>query len=301
MRYAAFIITFRRTEILLKTIKDLCAQSQPPSKILVVDNDPEGSAQIVLNPDSSIPVLYFATGTNSGPAGGAYWGLRNLFEEGWDWVLWVDDDDAPSAPDQLETLCRLAKQSANNPTVAMVGAAGVLFDRKRWLIQRIPDVALKGVLDVDMIAGNQFPMVHRRVFEAGLLPNPDLFFGFEDLEFGTRLKDAGFRLLVDGNELLRLRHHFQKTGKEKPRGLKKAIQHLWREYYSIRTLSLMLQGQSFSKVWFRFFFRCIGKILGGFRYGRIYGQRYAIVVFKGWWDGWRGKLGMRVAPGRKYE
>ena len=300
MNYAAFIITYQRPEILKDTIQALCSQTCPPAKILIVDNDPSGSAGLLAEGSSVIPVFHFVTGTNAGPAGGAYWGLKLLFEEGWDWVLWVDDDDAPSAPNQLETICRLAEQAPPNSKVGMVGAAGVLFDRNRWLIRRIPDTSLNGVLEVDMIAGNQFPLVHRSVYEAGLLPNPDLFFGFEDLELGIRIRDKGFRMLVDGDELLRLRRHFLKAGKEKPRGNKKKLQHLWREYYSVRTLSYMLRSGMYQLVWFRFLFRCLLKALGGFRYGWLYGQRHGVYVMKGWLDGWRGKLGLRVEPGRKY-
>lgn len=300
MNYAAFIITFQRPSILEETIHALQFQSIPPAKILIVDNDPAGSAKVLEDPDADIPVVHLMTGSNSGPAGGAYWGLKTLFEQGWEWVLWVDDDDAPSAPNQLETLCQVAKQNSSDERIGMVGAAGVLFDRKNCLINRIPDQQLKGIMDVDMIAGNQFPLVHRRVFEAGLLPNPDLFFGFEDLEFGIRLKDAGFRLLIDGSELLRLRHHFRKMGKEKPRGKQKKIQHLWREYYSIRTLSYMFRLKLFNVAGLRLFFRCCLKSLIAFRFGWSYGVVHSKYVLKGWWDGWKGRLGMRVHPGKKY-
>jgi GT2 family glycosyltransferase len=299
MRYAAFIITYKRTSILRETISALCNQTLPPEKILLIDNDPEQSAKQIISNDYAVSLSYYSAGMNSGPAGGAYWGLKRLFEEGWDWVLWVDDDDPPSAHNQLETICRLTEQASIAGKVGMVGAAGVLFDRSQWLIHRIPDSNLKGILEVDMIAGNQFPMVHRLVYEAGILPNPDLFFGFEDLDFGIRLRNAGFRILVDGCELKRLRHRFNKFGNEKSRGQQKSIKHLWREYYSIRTLNLMLNSRRYNIVWFRFLSRCLLKVVVGFRYGWTYGKMQTIFVMKGWWDGWKGNLGMRIQPVKK--
>jgi GT2 family glycosyltransferase len=194
VNYADFIITYKRPEILKKTIDLLFSQTLPPIKILIVDNDIDETARQVKNAYSDNLVAYFPVGSNSGPAGGAYWGLKKLFEEGWEWALWVDDDDPPSSSYQLETICKLASQECRSSNIGIVGATGVLFNKNKWLIERIPDLQHNSVIDVDMIAGNQFPLVNRKVFDSGFLPNRDLFFGFEDLEFGYRLKKNSFRL-----------------------------------------------------------------------------------------------------------
>jgi len=92
MNYAAFIITYKRPDILKNTIDALLSQTKPPIKILIVDNDIDESARSVFDINKDGIFSYFSTGSNSGPAGGAYWGLKILFEESWEWVLWVDDD-----------------------------------------------------------------------------------------------------------------------------------------------------------------------------------------------------------------
>lgn len=300
MNYAAFIVTYKRPEILRKTIELLLNQSVRPSKILIVDNDPDGSARELLSEFNPEVVFYSAVGYNSGPSGGTHHGLKTLFEEGEEWVLWVDDDDPPSAPNQIETILNIIHNYPEPSRIGMLGASGVLYKYSQCLIQRIPDHQLKGILQVDMVAGNQFPIVNRRVYEAGLLPDPVLFFGFEDLEYGLRIKQKGFEILVQGEEVERLRKHFKKFGKEKERGLKKNINHLWREYYSVRTIAYILRNNKSFFVACRFTLRNLLKMIAGFKYGFQYGSRQALYLFHGLLDGFRRKMGLTLLPNQKY-
>ena len=93
--FAAFIITKDRPHELIKTIKKLFSQSFPPSFILVVDNGSLTECKDRINELNDSRISHHSIGYNAGPAGGAYWGMKLLFEKGYDWVLWVDDDDPP--------------------------------------------------------------------------------------------------------------------------------------------------------------------------------------------------------------
>jgi len=108
--FAAFIITFRRSALLNDTINKLLLQSQPPDKILIIDNDPEKSAEYLLHKFPGKKISYFSVGYNSGPAGAAYYGLKILAEEGWEWIAWVDDDNPPVLPNQLERIMNIIKK-----------------------------------------------------------------------------------------------------------------------------------------------------------------------------------------------
>jgi len=300
MKYAAFIITYRRVDILKKTIVELLNQSLPPSRILIVDNDPDSSALNAIDDQKNSIIDYFSVGLNSGPSGGAYWGLKKLFEQGWEWVLWIDDDDPPSAVNQLETILSIKNIYPFPEEIGVLGASGVLFNYDSFRINRIPDSQLSGILEVDMVAGNQFPFIHRRVYESGILPNSKLFFGFEDLEFGLRVKELGLKLLVNGEEVLRLRKHFNKYGKEKQRGLKKKTKHLWREYYSTRTISYILKNKNRNLIMIKYSLFSLLKILQSFRFGLMYGFVCFKYILYGLIDGFRGKLGLTVLPIKKY-
>jgi len=116
----------------------------------------------------------------------------------------------------------------------MIGSLGTKFDRKKIKIERLPDKDLKGIIDVDMITGNHFPIISRKVAEAGIFPNKNIFFGFEELEFCLRVKEAGFRLLIDGNLHKELREVNGCIGYKISLYIKKNKNSLWREYYSTR-------------------------------------------------------------------
>jgi glycosyltransferase involved in cell wall biosynthesis len=300
MLYAAFVITYKRPEIVKQTILQLFEQSIPPTKILIVDNDTEASAKILCNQINDQRIEYLAAGYNSGPSGGAYIGLKTLFSQGWEWVLWIDDDDPPSSPKQIETILKIIYNYPEPFRIGMLGASGVLYNHSQCLIQRIPDNQLNGIIQVDMVAGNQFPLVHRRVYEAGLLPDPNLFFGFEDLEYGLRIKQKGFEILVQGEEVERLRKHFNKFGKEKERGRKKNSNHLWREYYSVRTIAYILRNNKSFFAACRFTLRSLLKMVAGFKYGVRYGSRQSLYLFHGLLDGFRRKMGLIIVPNKKY-
>lgn len=299
MNYSAFIITYKRPQILKNTIEVLLRQTMPPRKILIVDNDPDNSAKEIANdfPDSIIS--HFSIGSNSGPAGGAYWGLKNLFEEGWEWVLWVDDDDPPSATNQIETIFNIIKKYDNSDNIGIIGASGVLYNYVTCRINRIPDNNLDGILEVDMIAGNQFPIVHRRVFEEGILPDPNLFFGFEDLEFGLRIKRK-FKLLVDGGEILRLRKLYKKYGSNQKSSKKRNLQHLWREYYSVRTISYILRNNKDYLLMFFYIINSFVKAIYGYKFGLSYGSLQSYFIFRGIFNGFFRKMGNSVLPQNKY-
>ncbi len=300
MEFAAFIITYRRPLILKNTINLLFSQTITPHKILIIDNDPEESSKYLIESYSDKEITYFSVGINSGPAGGAFWGLKTLFDEGWEWVLWVDDDDAPSSSTQIETIFSILRSYPNPENVGMIGASGVLYNYNSCTINRIPDSQLNGILEVDMIAGNQFPIVHRRVYESGVLPDPNLFFGFEDLEFNLRVKKLGFSILVKGEEVERLRKNFNKYGKEKLRALKKNKNNLWREYYSIRTIMYILRNNKDNFAALKYSYKNIIKIIYNFRFGFNYGLINSYYIFKGVIDGYRRKMGLSVLPQKKY-
>src|SRR5690606_13614927 len=94
--FAAFIMTYERPEILLKTIGKLEQQILPPSYILIIDNSDSNETEIALQPIiGQEKIGYFKVGYNSGPAGAAKIGLKKLMRLGYQWIFWGDDDNPP--------------------------------------------------------------------------------------------------------------------------------------------------------------------------------------------------------------
>jgi GT2 family glycosyltransferase len=201
--YAAFVMTYKRPAILLDTINKLFNQTFPPEVVLIVDNDPDKSALSLVNNFPKNKVQYHAVGYNSGPAGGAYLGLKLLFEQNWDWVLWADDDDPPAFNDSIQNIFSLKEQYKGKKTIGILGAVGANFNKFKGAITRINSDKIEAVQIVDYIGGSMSPIVNKQVFNKSILPNPDLFFGFEDLSFCLQVKKAGFEILILGSEMLR--------------------------------------------------------------------------------------------------
>jgi GT2 family glycosyltransferase len=294
--FAAFIITKDRPLELIEAIKKLLSQSFPPSYIIVVDNGAQTESKDRINDLNDTRISYHSIGYNAGPAGGAYWGMKLLFEKGYDWVIWVDDDDPPKFANLIEDLFDIVHHN-DNESLGMVGAVGERFDRKKGTIIRLKDKELTGYLDVDTISGNMFPLISKRIFESGILPSKNLFFGFEELDFGLSLKRAGFKILTSGS--LHLKHRVQagRLNLITNKNQKKLYSSLWREYYSARNLAYILFHQERSLIGtLSCICRNITKSIIVFRHGFIYGTKVSSLILLGLFDGLFNRMDMRLSP-----
>lgn len=268
MRLGGFIITYNRPEILLKTIKKVFDQSFPPEMLWIIDNSDNLETDHVIAGLMDPRIRYFRMGFNTGPAGAAAKGLQLCAHEGVDWIFWGDDNDPPFRNDCFERLLDIKDQ---NPFVGILGVVGHFFDRKKGITKRIQSRLLqkKSTLEVDTIAGGMCMLINKKVVEEGILPNADLFFGFEELDFCLKVSRKGFILLVDCGLFLQAREKFNKMDFEKPLYIKK--KNLEREYYSLRNLLFISDSLTLRSMRNNLILRWGLKLFYGFRYGPIYG------------------------------
>lgn len=298
-KFAAFVITRDRVVHLAKTIEVLQQQKLPPELILIVDNSEGQLTRKQFAERQSEGILYHHTGYNAGPAGAAYTGMQMLFEQGFEWVMWVDDDDPPYFEELTASLFEIV-DNCGVSDLGMVGAVGERFIRSRARLIRYKDNELKGYLPADTISGNMFPLVNRRVYEAGILPDPRLFFGFEELDFGLSLKRKGFQIMVSGELIRKQREYAGRIGIVKPFYKRKRRSDLWREYYGLRNLIQILLKKEKSVVGFIYLLvRAIIKSFYGFRFGFSYGFMNLDFLWAGMADGIMGRTGMTVIPVKK--
>lgn len=296
LKYAAFVITFNRPSILKETVQELFRQTMPPSKVLIVDNDVEGSSRSVLDELNDKRISVYQVGLNSGPAGAAYHGLSKLQDEGWEWVLWVDDDDPPPFTNSIEKLIDII-QRVPTENVGIVGAVGVKFNKRTAKAVRFRDDELKGLLEVNQVAGNMFPMIHRNLLMNGIFPDQQLFFGFEELDFCLSLNRAGFKIIVSGEEMFRYREKAGRTGIKTKRYQSKKVTALWREYYSTRNLIyILIRKEKAYKGVVLLTCRTISKAFAGFLFGYNYGINNMYYLLRGLKDGFLNKMGTVVLP-----
>ena len=289
-------MTYRRNDTLVSTIRSLLQQTVPPQKILIVDNDPERGAQHVLETVQSPAVCYQAVGYNSGPAGAAKTGLEMLAAEGFDWIGWIDDDDPPVFENTFEILLNLGEE---HPNCGCVGVVGQRYVMNKGLIDRIADQELDeiGSIEVDNIAGNMSKLVSgKAVREKNVLPDTELFFGFEELDFDLRLQKAGYVLLADRAFYKKHRAYYKRSGLHIQRGKQKPLNKLWREYYSTRNSLYIMQKHHCLSGKLRIILRSLVKSIAGFRYGVTYGAKHAKMVLLGMMHYFTGKKGQVALP-----
>lgn len=280
VKLGAFIITYNRPQILLDTIKAVFFQTHPPDFIWIIDNSDNLETDHAIASLFDFRIRYYRMSYNAGPAGAAAKGLELCAKEGAEWIYWGDDNDPPFRSDCFE---RLLAIRGVNPFCGVLGAVGHFFDRKKGVIKRVQTRLLekKDWVAVDSIAGNMCMLISGEVAKAGIVPDPDLFFGFEELDFCLKVSRKGYSLIVDTSLFLQAREMWGRIEFERPTYKKK--KNLSREYYSLRnllyisdSLTLKTMKKNLIKKWFF-------KMFYGFRFGLRYGFSNMKMIALAFW------------------
>ncbi len=297
---AAFVITYRRPAILARTLRTLLTQSRPPDHLLVVDNDPGESARSAALALGHQGIAYHPLGDNLGPAGAAAFGLGHLVREGHDWIYWGDDDDPPKTPDTLARLMATLGQ-AEGEDLGGVAAVGARWDWRRGELRRLPDAALRGVVEVDAIGGGQQLILRRPAVQQVGLPDPRLFFGLEEFEYCLRIRQAGFRLLVDGELMLENRRLAGRLNLEVRRSpwRRHPTRDLWRRYYTTRNYIFMMR-EIFHRpdLARREAAKALVRCAASWLHGPGYGRQLSRCQLKAVADGYAARMGRTITPPR---
>lgn len=299
MRFAAFVITYRRTANLLETLRALLSQTRPPDRVLLIDNADSRETEAAVRAFGDDRVDYHPMPENAGPAGAAAFGLAHLRDRGFDWILWEDDDDAPRTLDTLERLvARIEADGA--PDLAGVAAVGARWDWHRGETRRLSDDELRGPLEVDVAGGGQQLLLRAAHMTDDRLPDPRLFFGLEEFDLCLRLRAAGLRIVVDGDLMREYRRLAGRLGHRRRRspGRKVPEPALWRRYYTTRNyLHMMLRTFDRSDLARREAAKALARSAASWLRGPVHGWRFTRAQLAGVRDGFRGRLGRTVEPG----
>jgi GT2 family glycosyltransferase len=290
----AIVVTYKRPEMLRTTLIGLGDQSRPPTSVLVIDNDPAQTAGPIAD---EFGHGYLCTSDNLGPAGGIALGVEVVVSDAADddLVLLVDDDDPLPSADTLERLVdAFGVASRRAGRCAGVGLVGARYRPSRGDFVRVDDDELVGLVPVDYIGGGHAPLyLVRALREVGTF-DAALFFGFDDSEFGLRLKRAGWDLYVPGELWHELR---RSTGRLAMPATPRigAAPPAWRQYYSARNAVHLARRygtkRGLRKTVLRGFVVTPGR--------RLVHQRsfsVALAAARGTLDGLRGVQGRAVEP-----
>lgn len=283
VKYAAFIMTYERPEIVLKTIEILRSQNLPPEYLLVIDNSLSHDTEELLKPMRSINVGYYRVGENSGPAGAARIGLQKLSEMGFQWVFWGDDDNPPRDRNMLgHLISKIQTLNEAGINIGIYGGKGGKFNPVTGRLRTLANKELKSpYIEVDSVPGGHSMLVNTAVVKDGILPNEKLFFGFEELDFCLRVKKNGYRIFADSESWLKQRYksgNLADSYRWKGTSLGKP-EMLWRGFYSTRNLLEIFFKNGYYTAFLLLLAKSILKMVIGFRYGFRYGCSLFIIQF----------------------
>lgn len=304
MRLGGFAITHRRPEVLRETLLRVLDQEGAPDEVMVIDNGRCEATRAVVRDLRGRGVDYLDPGDNLGPAGASALGLEWALGRGHDWIYWCDDDDPPRTHDTFARLRSLAarRETAGpdgRPPVAAVAAVGARWDWRHGRLVRPSDDELAGPVEVDAIGGNSQLLLRAIAVREVGLPDPALFYGWEEIEYCLRLRRAGFRLLVDGDLMHRYRSLAGRLGATaRPGATPRSA--LWRDYYAARNyVYLMRRRFGRPDLARREAVRAVARTARALGRGPGYALATARHQIRGVADGYRERLGRTLEPRAK--
>lgn len=294
-KFAGFLMTYERADILEQTIEKILSQSIAPEKLLIVDNSESNATELMIKRLGNPVLVYHKVGKNSGPAGAAKVGLELLSKEGFDWIYWGDDDDAPIFEDTFKILLHTA---LSDEKCGCVGVVGQYFNRFTGFVKRVPNelLQLEGVLEVDTIAGGMSKIVNGEMIrECQIFPDEKLFFGMEELDFDLKIKKVGYKLLVDRTFYYKHRLRWNRVDVPNKSMRAKSNNALVREYYSIRNGLYIYQKNGLVSAWIIFFVYYAVKQVFSFKFGMTQGKNRVKIFYKAISDLFSSKMGRYFA------
>jgi GT2 family glycosyltransferase len=233
----AVVVTHRRPRLageLVRTLVDV--EHIAPERVIVVVNGDGGLDDPAL--ESSVTMLRLPG--NLGPAAGFKTGIEQAFADpGTQWAYLCEDDvgllplPLPRVAGLLE---RIEGHRRTDPNVGAVVAYGRIIQRRTGnAVNSVPAPGPQDLSPVDVAAWGA-TLLSRGVVSAGVLPDPEWFFGFEDFDYFLRIRDAGFSVLVDSVAARAVAEHETTQGREhlhqgeRPSDSDES----WRAYYTTR-------------------------------------------------------------------
>jgi GT2 family glycosyltransferase len=294
----AVLVTFRRPESLKTTLDWLARQTEHVDLLAVVDNEPSALNEEAISAYASRGHLveYVRAPENLGPAGGRALGMRRILEVASDddWMVMLDDDLRPYPEATLTDLRTLARTMLEqDPRTGAVGLRGVRFDWKHVRLVPVSESELSGPVEVDCHPTGHLPMYLVKVVrDVGTFHAP-LFIGLTELEYGIRLRKAGYSLYADPHTIrqsraIRLGLHGPSVRLAEPS---------WRRYYALRNLIYILRLHRRRGAALRVtLVRGLAKPIINMAVRPRLGTRHLALNFRASRDGWLGRMGRTLEP-----
>ena len=300
-RLFGVLVTFRRPAALAITLERLSEQDRKLDHLVVIDNAPTDASRAAVSAAAGIAtsIEHLEMAENLGFTGGVAVGMRRVLElaDDADWIVVLDDDDPVPYATVFSDLERFGERMiAADPKTAAVGISGGRFD---WRLARIGASRTPSFMDTwpsTTLPGTRCPSTWRlRSALVGPFHAP-LFFGLSEIEFGLRLRRAGFALYGHGELWHRRRRETGRFGLDQRRPSRRLAQVNWRRYYVLRNTIYMLRRFGHPGTAVRVTLIHVAKPIVNIPLDPRLGFRHLAISLRACRDGWTGRMGRRLEP-----
>lgn len=284
-KVCAVIVTYNRLEMLKECIDALLNQTYSLDRILIINNNSTDGTKEYLDglvkENKKVQALHL--NENIGGAGGFHRGVKEAYEQGYDWI-WIMDDDAE--PD-INCLHRLMDFVVSTENVGFV--APVIINKYSRNIQNYHHKKLNKTLTKDIpisveeinnqkviqIDANAFvgPLISAKAIKAVGFPRNDFFIRLDDTEYTYRITQKMSAYLITDAFI------YHKDGTN----TNDLVKDFWKTCYELRNRSLWINSELKKglliagnlRLMMRFI-KCLIKIMlkNEWKYNRLLGLKY---------------------------
>ena len=293
----AVVLTHRRPRLASEVVRSLVErEGLPPERVIVVVNGPGGLDDTTL--EAKIRLVRLPR--NLGPAGGFGVGMEVAFADpSVRWAYLCEDDvglfSLPS-PRLVDVLSRSEGRSRQleRPIGAIVAYGREFVGRGSHTVNVVPPAGTPYELVPVDVASWGATLVAQSVYDAGIVPDPEWFFGLEDFDFFCRVREGGFDVLVDAVSARAVADEQTSAGRTVAIGKRRPTDRgePWRSYYHARN-SIHLTRRHGRPSWHAWQLAYTARHLQ-----KATGREERKAILHGLWDGARGRFGENPDYGR---
>ncbi|MBV4425516.1 glycosyltransferase family 2 protein [Clostridium tyrobutyricum] len=221
-KIAAVVVTYNRKECLIKNIKCLLNQTKKIDRIYIIDNaSTDGTRKFISDYIDNNIIKYIYLEENIGGSGGFYTGIKEAYNDGFDFI-WGMDDDAYADKNALKFLEEIRRKINENICLC----SNCDNDREFYDEYKL--------VDCWMFVGFY---ISRTIIKKVGFPRKDFFIYHDDSEYAYRIIKNNYKIYKVKNSIIN-HGNFNSREKYSKKLLNKIIElpkmSNWKMYYYVR-------------------------------------------------------------------
>lgn len=303
-KVATVTVTYNRKEMLIENIQAILNQNYNVDTIIIVDNNSsDNTKETVFNkfPNENIKYIYLEE--NIGGAGGFYTGCKYAFDNGFDWIILMDDDGKPKDEYTISNLMKEIKnKNLTSNDKVMLNSLVLCNDEKLSfglfdIKDTVQDIKMKAEKEIILNHINPFngTLISKMLIKQIGFPNKDFFIKGDEQDYFNRALQANSYIATVIDSL----YYHPVIFEENIKKIKLFGKHYnlfvekpWKEYYRTRNYTYMYTKSKYKKASIKLLILRLFSAL----VCKCNKKETVKMIIKGYKDGKNETLGKKVKP-----